>query len=190
MPRSGEAARSRLQQAALDLYGERGYDATTTAEIAARAGVTERTYFRHFADKREVLFDGEAALKTALMTTVAEAEADAPPLTALLRAFQAAAPILEANRPLTEARHRVISASAALRERELAKGEYLKSALATALADRGIVDRVARLAAEVGMATWAQAIANWLDDPTVPLAAHLTREFDDLASLTSEVGPH
>jgi hypothetical protein len=53
-------ARGRLEQAALALYGERGFENTTVAEIAARAGLTERTFFRHFADKREVLFAGGA----------------------------------------------------------------------------------------------------------------------------------
>jgi AcrR family transcriptional regulator len=189
MPRSGEEARRRLQQAALELYGERGFDATTTAEIAARAGVTERTYFRHFADKREVLFDGEATLGAALEATLDSTPEDVPPLQTLLRAFLAAVPRLEANRPLTEARHRVISASSALQERQLAKGEYLKSTLAAALEARGTGERVARLAAEVGWATWAQAVAGWLDDPSLTLAAHLTREFDDLAGLTSAVKP-
>ena len=68
MPRSGEQARRRLQQAALELYRAQGYDRTTTAEIAAQAGVTERTFFRHFADKREVLFDGEAVLRDILVS--------------------------------------------------------------------------------------------------------------------------
>lgn len=73
MPRSGAEARSRLKQAALELYRENGFDKTTTAEIAARAGVTERTFFRHFPDKREVLFDGEADLREDLTKSVAEA---------------------------------------------------------------------------------------------------------------------
>jgi AcrR family transcriptional regulator len=85
MPRSGEEARRRLQQAALELYLERGYDATTTAQIAERAGVTERTFFRHFADKREVFFDGEAVLRSALITAIAKAPEDLGPLPVLLR---------------------------------------------------------------------------------------------------------
>ncbi|MFC8797878.1 TetR/AcrR family transcriptional regulator [Promicromonospora sp. NPDC057138] len=189
MPRSGEDARRRLQQAALDLYAERGFDATTTAEIAARAGVTERTYFRHFADKREVLFDGEAALQAALAAAVSSAPDDAPPLAVLRRAFRAAVPTLEAARTVTEARHRVISASPALRERDLAKRQSLKSTLAAALEDRGLPGRVARLAADVGLVAWAEVVDRWLDDPSASLEALLTREFDDLAGLMSDVAP-
>lgn len=189
MPRSGEAARQRLQTAALDLYGERGFDSVTAAEIAARAGVTERTYFRHFPDKREVLFDGEAPLREALTAAVQRAPRDVPPLPTLLSALLAAAvPKLEANRALTVARHHVISASPALRERDLAKGEALTSALAAALERRGVGERVARLAAEVGMVTWAQAVNIWLAEPSIPLGTHLANEFDALTQLTRDIG--
>ncbi|MDE3177201.1 MAG: helix-turn-helix transcriptional regulator, partial [Pseudomonadota bacterium] len=75
MPRSGEDSRRRLQKAAFDLFEERGYDQTTAAEIAARAGVTERTFFRHFPDKKEVLFAGEAAFRATLTAAVAAAPA-------------------------------------------------------------------------------------------------------------------
>ncbi|MGC4963412.1 helix-turn-helix domain-containing protein [Gordonia sp. DT218] len=188
MPRSGEAARQRLQAAALDLYGEHGFDSVTAAEIAARAGVTERTYFRHFADKREVLFDGEEPLRDALSTAVQRAPRDLPPLPTLLSALLAAAvPRLEANRALTVARHQVISASPALRERDLAKGESLTSALAAALEQRGVGERTARLAAEVGMVTWGQAVNVWLIEPLIPLETHLTNEFDALAELTRHI---
>src|SRR6478735_15430 len=118
VPRSGAEARRRLQQAALELYRERGFDRTTTAEIAARAGVNERTFFRHFPDKREVLFDGEADLRAALVRAVAEAPDGLPPLDVLLRAFRTAEPVLERNRPFAEPRLRVIAATPALRERD------------------------------------------------------------------------
>src|SRR5579863_7498925 len=107
MPRSGDDARRRLRQAALELFGERGYEATTTAEIAARAGVTERTFFRHFPDKREALFDGEAAFRDALRDAVLAAPATASPIQALLRAFASVEPMLAENRPFAEARHAV-----------------------------------------------------------------------------------
>src|SRR3954454_23851391 len=118
VPRSGAEARRRLQQAALELYRERGFDRTTTAEIAARAGVNERTFFRHFADKREGLFDGEAALRAELVQSVAEAPGGLPPLDVLLGAFRKAGRILEDNRPFSEPRLAVIAATPALRERE------------------------------------------------------------------------
>ncbi len=121
VPRSGAEARRRLQQAALELYQERGFDQTTTAEIAARAGVNERTFFRHFPDKREVLFDGEADLRAALMHEVAEAPEGLAPLDVLLHAFRIAGRILEENRPFSEPRLAIIAVTPALRERDLAK---------------------------------------------------------------------
>jgi len=72
MPRNGEEVRKRLQWAALELFRERGYEETTAAEIGAKAGVTERTFFRHFSDKREVLFDGGAAFIEAVTVAVRE----------------------------------------------------------------------------------------------------------------------
>ena len=94
--------RRRLQEAALALYLERGYERTTTAEIAARAGVTERTFFRHFPDKREVLFDGEAALHAALDTAIEAAPDGLGPMETLLWAFHSVEPMFEENRHLTE----------------------------------------------------------------------------------------
>src|SRR5438270_2739702 len=114
MPRSGAQARARLREAALDLYAERGYDATTTSEIAARAGVNERTYFRHFADKREVLFDGEAELRETMTRAVAEAPDGLTPFAMLRRAFGKAGRILEENRPFSEPRVAIIAATPAL----------------------------------------------------------------------------
>src|ERR1700678_2062171 len=93
MAGSRKDVRLRLQRAALELYAEHGYGRTTAADIAALAGVTERTYFRHFPDKREVLFDGDAELRSALAAAVAGAPAGLSPLPALLEAFRSAAPI-------------------------------------------------------------------------------------------------
>lgn len=98
MAGSRKDVRLRLQRAALELYAERGFDRTTAADIAALAGVTVRTYFRHFPDKREVLFDGEAALQAALADAVSNARADLPPLPALLEAFLSAVPMFERDR--------------------------------------------------------------------------------------------
>ena len=130
--------RGRLQLAALELYCERGYDRTTTAEIAARVGVTERTFFRHFADKREVLFDGEAELHRVLTQAITEAPAALGPLQVLLTAFRSAAPMVEAARSFAEPRHRVVLVTPALHERDLAKMAALSEALATALRHRGV----------------------------------------------------
>src|SRR5580704_12268172 len=99
MPRSGEDSRRRLQEAAYELIRERGYDAVTTAEIAARAGVTERTFFRHFPDKREVLVAEEDVFHDALTDGVMAATAGLNPMDVLLSAFRGVVPMFEANRP-------------------------------------------------------------------------------------------
>ncbi len=178
-------ARRRLQQAALELYRERGFDQTTTAEIAARAGVNERTFFRHFPDKREVLFHGEADLRAELMRSVAEAPDGLQPLEILLRAFREAGRILEENRPFSEPRLEVIARTPALRERELAKAASLTEAVAEALRQRGVADRLAGLAAQTGWAAFHQAAGAWIDDPSQNLDAHLARAFDDLRALSA-----
>jgi AcrR family transcriptional regulator len=189
VPRSGAEARRRLQQAALELYRERGFDQTTTAEIAARAGVNERTFFRHFPDKREVLFDGEADLRVALMQAVAEAPDGLQPLEVLLCAFQKAGRILEENRPFSEPRLQIIAVTPALRERDLAKAASLTEAVAEALVQRGVADRLAGLAAQTGWAAFHHAAQAWIDDPSRGLDAHLSRAFDDLRALSTTALP-
>jgi AcrR family transcriptional regulator len=188
MPRSGEDARRRLQQAALELFRERGYEATTTAEIAARAGVTERTFFRHFPDKREALFDGEDAFRTALADAVLAAPDDATPMDALLVAFRSVEQTIENNRPLTEPRQAVIARTPALQERVLTKTAGLTDALAEALSRRGLERGIATLAAQVGMAAFAHATRAWFYEPEPGLDAHLTRAFAELRDLSSARG--
>ncbi|MBV8684542.1 MAG: TetR family transcriptional regulator [Caulobacteraceae bacterium] len=185
MPRSGEEARRRLQQATLELFLERGYDATTTAEIAARAGVTERTFFRHFLDKREALFDGEEAFRDALSNAVLEAPADLDPMGALLFAFGSVEKTLADNRSFSEPRAVVIARTPALQERVLTKTAGLIAALSGALRRRGVEGQVANLAAQVGMATFSYAASRWAEEPALALGAHLARAFEELQSLSS-----
>lgn len=185
MPRSGAEARRRLRQAALDLYRERGFDQTTAAEIAARAGVNERTFFRHFPDKREVLFDGEAELSAALARAVVDAPDGLEPFDALLCAFRESARNLEDNRPFSEPRWQVIAETPALRERELAKHASLTNAVAEALRQRGVDDRMADLAARTGWAAYQHAVHAWIDDAAPGLDAHLLQAFDDLRALAT-----
>ena len=184
MPRSGKEARSRLQTATLELFQQQGYDATTTAEIAARAGVTERTFFRHFADKREALFDGEGAFREALAETVVSAPGNVGPMEALLHAFRSVEPLVQRNRPFTEPRRKVIAQTPALQERVLTKTAGLVAALSAALHRRGVDEGMAALAAEVGMAAFRHATKAWLDDPSTGLAACLERAFAELGRLS------
>ena len=155
-------SRGRLQEAALALYAERGFDQTTAAEIAARAGLTERTFFRHFADKREVLFGGSTILQERIVEGVAGAPAADGPLEAVARGVDAAAAILgEFRRDLTRQRQAVIAANPELRERELAKLADYASAVAAALHERGVSEPQAAIAAEAGMTVFRVAFERW-----------------------------
>jgi AcrR family transcriptional regulator len=163
MSRWGPDARGRLAQAALELYGERGFDQTTAAEIANRAGLTERTFFRHFADKREVLFAGSAQLQSLLVDAVASAPASAAPMDAVTAALMAAGDVFtEGRRSYSRERTAVISASAELRERELIKMASLASAIAEALRGRGVSDTAASLTAEAGIAVFRVTFDRWV----------------------------
>ena len=187
MPRSGDEARRRLQQAAVDLFREQGFDLTTTAQIAGRAGVTERTYFRHFADKREVLFDGQEQFRAQLLDGLAAA-ADGPPLVMLFHAYRASAALIEGNRPFAEPRFHIIAATPALQEREAAKLSAGTRALAAARVARGIDGQQAALATEVGMAASAHATRRWLAEPPPgDLDPHLRRAFADLKALAADL---
>ena len=185
MPRSGEDARRRLQAAALELWSERGYDRTTTAAIAARAGVTPRTFFRHFPDKREVLFDGAGEMHDILINIVSSAPTELPPLKVLQQAFIATEPLFERNRPYAGARQKVIAETPALQERDLATGAALVAALAEALRTRGVESRRATLAAQAAMAAFGYAATCWSEDATATFNAHIGRAFDELRSLFS-----
>ena len=187
MPRSGEDARRRLRQAALELFRERGYDATTAAEIAARAGVTERTFFRHFPDKREALFDGEEEFCIALSTAVLAAPKGVNPMGALLSAFHSVERAVEGNRSFNESRQQVVSRTPALQERVLTKAASVTSALAEGLRRRGVKDPHATLAAQVGMAAFNFAATAWFNDPAPGLHVHLTKAFDEVGRLSKAV---
>src|SRR5579863_9323928 len=144
-------ARGRLAKAALELYAEQGFERTTVAEIAARAGLTERTFFRHFADKREVLFYGMERLRDLLARAVADAPASATAMDLVGAAFEAAAAMLQENPERVRLRDAIVSANAELRERELIKLAALASAVASALRDRGVPEPGASVAAETGV---------------------------------------
>ncbi len=154
-----------MQEAALSLYSERGFDQTTAAQIAAEAGLTERTFFRHFADKREVLFGGSALLQERIVAGVAGAPSADGPLDAVARGLDAAAGMLgEFRRDLTRQRQAVIAANPELRERELAKLADYASAVAVALRQRSVGEPQATLAAEAGMTVLRVALQQWASE--------------------------
>jgi AcrR family transcriptional regulator len=179
-------ARGRLERAALELYGERGFEQTTVAEIATRAGLTERTFFRHFADKREVLFAGAGALQDLLVSTLAGTPDSAAPIDAVAAALQAAGALLQERREYARQRQAVIAANAELQERELIKLASLASALAGTLRRRGVPDPAASLAAEAGIAVFKIAFERWTGGTSQPDLPQLIREsLDELKAVTA-----
>ena len=178
-------ARGRLEQAAMGLFIERGFEQTTVAEIAGRAGLTERTFFRHFADKREVLFWGQDALRELLVSRIAAAPDSVAPIDAVAAALEAAAAGLQERREYSRQRQAVIAANQELQERELIKLASLSAALADALRQRGVTDPAASLAAEAGIAVFRIAIERWQNDPGQRDLVQLMRESLDALKATA-----
>ena len=182
-------ARGRLEKAAMELYGERGFDQTTVTQIAERAGLTERTFFRHFADKREVLFAGSGQLQDLLVQTVADAPASATPIDAVAAGIEAIGRVLQETRGRAFARQRqsIVAASAELRERELNKMSSLAGALADSLHKRGVGEPAASLLAEIGIAVFRISFERWVSGPRERDLRELMREsLGEVRSLTAE----
>jgi AcrR family transcriptional regulator len=179
-------ARGRLEQAALTLYIERGFEQTTVAEIARRAGLTERTFFRHFADKREVLFWGAGLLQELVVRTVASAPDSVPPITAVAAALEAAGALIQERREFPRQRQTIIAANPELQERELIKLASLAAAIAEALRQRGVGDPAASLAAEAGIAVFRIAFDRWINEPSQRDLPQLIREsLEQLKAVTA-----
>jgi AcrR family transcriptional regulator len=170
-------AKQRLQVAALELYVRQGFEQTTAGEIAQSAGLTERTFFRHFADKREVLFDGQDRLEQAFLDGVNAAPLSASPLEAVAAALAFTAEFFaDERRAWSRQRHAVIAANPALRERELLKTASLAAVIAGALRARGVPRRAAVLAAETGMTVFSMAFAEWIAEDEQRSLAEVERE--------------
>jgi AcrR family transcriptional regulator len=179
-------AQGRLAGAAMELFGERGFEQTTVAEIAERAGLTERTFFRHFADKREVLFGGGAELQALLVEGVVAAPADAAPIEVVAAALRSSVPLFADRRPFARQRQAIIAANPDLRERELIKLAGLAEALTKALLDRDVGQPDAGLAAEAGIAVFRIGFERWTAaDDGPPLDEVLDDLFASLSSVTA-----
>ncbi|WP_328743783.1 TetR/AcrR family transcriptional regulator [Streptomyces sp. NBC_00285] len=175
MSRWAPDARERLESAALDLFVENGFDQTTVAQIADRAGLNRATFFRHFTDKREVLFGGEDVLAGLFADGIRAAAADATLAQCLRAAFAATDPVMTPQRRAKAVqRRRVVAANSDLQERGLLKHARIAASISTALRERGTDELTARLGAEVAMLAFAIAAERWLkaddDEPFPPLA--------------------
>jgi AcrR family transcriptional regulator len=170
----------------LGRYGERGFDHTTVAEIAEHAGLTKRTFFRYYADKREVLFWGSEALEELFVTEVGAAPESATPLDAVTAALDAAAAMFEERRQSAARRQQIIAANPELQERELIKLASLAAARAEALRRRGVNDPAAILTAEAGITVFRVAFERWVDPANRQRLQRLIREsLDELRAVTA-----
>jgi AcrR family transcriptional regulator len=174
-------ARGRLAKAALELYSQQGFDQTTVEEIARQAGLTERTFFRHFADKREVLFWGAAALETELLAGLDVAPTSAGAFDLVAAAVGVIAADFEPRREFARRRQLIINANAELQERERIKLASLASALGAALRRRGVGDTAAILAGEMGIAVFRVGFERWIDPSNRKTFADIVRDsFEEL----------
>ncbi len=186
MVRWEPGARERLQAAALDLFATRGFEQTTAAEIAQAVGLTERTFFRHFADKREVLFYGQDQFLQAFVDGVAAAPPGASPFDVIAAALRSgSSPFTDDRRGYARIRQSVIDKNPALQEREVHKRAGLVAALAGALRARGIAEPSATLAAGSAATVFSIAFAQWIREDekrSLPdIASYVLRDLRDLA---------
>ena len=187
MGRWQPGAADRLRAAALELFEEQGYEQATVAGIAERAGVTERTFYRYFADKREVLFAGSERLEQSLVAGIAAAPAESDAAALVDAALAAlAANFTPQQQAFSRRRSAVLDANPALRERELLKLASLKAATIGAFTDRGTDEGRSVLAAEVTLSVFHIAFTRWITDAQQREFADLQREA--LAELRSVLG--
>jgi AcrR family transcriptional regulator len=184
-------ALQRLQQAAMALFLERGYTRTTVGEIAARAQLTERTFFRYFTDKREVLFSGSKDFEKFVVESIASTPKTTPPLDAVLAAFEATTPFFAERRAYARRRQALIERHAELRERELIKFAELASIIAGKLRGRGLSKSTATLVAETGVAVFQNAFERWVGSTgkKQDLTDHIRAALADLRLVAAETVP-
>jgi AcrR family transcriptional regulator len=179
-------ARSRLEKAALTLYRDRGFSQTTVAEIAERAGLTERTFFRYFADKREVLFSGGDTLRQQLVTALSDAPRALSPIDAVGAAVEGIAGFFEGRREFARKRQAVIDENPELQERERIKLASLAAALAEGLRRRGAGATAASLASEMGVTVFRIAFERWINDKRERSFAKIVRDsLDELKAVSA-----
>ncbi|MFB9923743.1 TetR/AcrR family transcriptional regulator [Amycolatopsis halotolerans] len=192
MARWEPGARERLVVAAVDLFAEQGYDATTVAQIAERAGVTKSTFFRHFPDKRELLVAGQETLSRLLAEGIADAPADASPLEAVAGGLRRAATAMgPMNRELAPRLKAAVAASTELQERDALKSVGLAAAMTAALTARGLPDATAALASELGVLAFKRGYFEWSEsdrgDDADP-AEYLVAALEELRAASASLG--
>jgi AcrR family transcriptional regulator len=179
-------AEGRLMSAAIELFDEQGYEATTIAEIAERAGLTKRTFFRYFSDKREVLFDGSQELQRLWLEGLDATPPEATPLAVVTAGLDPVAEMFTERHSFARIRAQIIEANPELQERELIKLQNLAASIKAALIERGVPANVAILAAQAGVTVFHVAFARWVqqDDPTA-FRRLIDESLDELRSVTA-----
>lgn len=175
----------------MELFEQRGYANTTVADIAERADLTERTFFRYFVDKREVLFSGSKDLEKSIVDLVVAAPKDTAPLDIVAHAFETAGAGLQARRDMKfiRARWAIVTGHPEVRERELIKMASLASAVTKALRARGVPDPDASIAAEAGITVFKVGYERWLTTKKPgDFASHIRAAIDALRAVTAS-GP-
>ena len=192
MVRWEPGARERLVVAAVDLFIEQGYDETTVAQIAERAGVTKSTFFRHFPDKRELLVAGQETLSQLLAAGIAEAPADASPLEAVAAGLERASTAMSpASRDFAPRLKAAIAANAELQQRDALKSVSLAAAMSGALIARGVPDATAAVASELGLLAFKRGYASWAEsdrDNPVALAQFRLAALHELRAASTSLG--
>lgn len=191
MARWQSGAQDRLEQAALKLFLEQGFAETTVPQIAARAGLTTRTFFRHFADKREVLFAGDESVPTFVKQQMAQAPSAVRPVPLILSQLSPfAETVFGHRRDILRQRQRIISTDQGLRERELQKMATLRASIVDGFVQRGTDELTASLVADLAMVVLSTALAQWLNsDESTPLTSVVAKVLAAFQSLASEVEP-
>lgn len=188
MARWQPGAAERMRGAALDLFVERGYDATTAADIAAAAGLTERTFYRHFADKREVLFWGSDEFEASFLDPLDALPSEHGAMAAVMAAVVGGASrFTEERRAFATLRAGIVDATPPLRERERDKMARLAAVIADRLVTRGCSTTDAELAAHSGVTVFMTAFARWVAGDGRSPETLCTDLFDDLARLTAQL---
>lgn len=185
-------ARERLVVAAVDLFTEQGYDATTVAQIAERAGVTRSTFFRYFPDKRDLLVAGQETLSRLLAEGIAAAPDGATPLDAVAAGLASLSTAMgPINRELGPRMKAAIAASAELQERDALKSAGLASAMTSALVARGVPETTSQLAAEVGLLAIKRAYTEWSEgdaDAGHDMAHYALAALNELRAASASLG--
>ena len=186
MPRWKPDAHGRLMSAAIELFARQGYEATTVAEITERAGLTKRSFFRYFSDKREVLFSGSGELQRLWLEGIAAAPPDASALESVIAGLDPVAAMFAERHEFARIRAGVIAANPELQERELIKLQNLSSAISATLLERGVSANSAQLAAQSGVTVFHVAFGRWVeqDDPSA-MRRLIDESLADLRSVTA-----